>query len=159
MKGLKTIFTLFLAVCIISCSKKEAPKQYSKIQDKATELSSSVQYIEMDELKTQIDNNGFFLLVDCREEHEFAEGHISKAVNIPRGLLEFSKKLENKNERIFLYSDSLNRAVLGATALKKLNYKKVFVVKDGFEGWKAKFPKEIEESEADDDVEEEIGCG
>ncbi|NJO87843.1 MAG: rhodanese-like domain-containing protein [Chloroflexia bacterium] len=118
-----------------------------------------VQYIHIQKLKAQIDNNGFFLLVDCREEDEFSNEHITKAMNIPRGLLEFSNKLENKNERIFLYSDSLNRAVLGAAALQKLDYKRVFVLKDGFNSWKIKFPKEIEKSKLDEETKEESGCG
>jgi len=158
MKSCISIFFLVALILLVSCSK-EASKQYSSIQDKTNETSAKVQYIDQEELKTQIDNNGFFLLVDCREEAEFAAGHINKSVNIPRGLLEFSKKLENKNERIFLYSDSLNRSVLGAAALQKLDYKRVFVLKGGFNGWKNKYPKEVEKSLEEEDTEEEIGCG
>lgn len=159
MKGIKTISILLLVVVsITNCSKSKEIRQYANIEDKATELSGGVQYIKLDELKTQVDNNGFFLLVDCREELEFAKGHIAKAINVPRGLLEFSKKLENKNERIFLYSDSVNRAVLGAAALQKLNYKRVFVLKDGFNEWKSRYPKEVEEPEGEEEIEEEIGC-
>lgn len=158
MKGFKTIFAITLSAILISCSK-EAPKQYSSIQDKTNETSAKVRYISPEELKIQFDNNGYYLLVDCREEAEFTTEHISKAVNIPRGLLEFSKKLENKNERIFLYSDSLSRSVLGAAALQKLNYKRVFVLKGGFNTWKGKYPKEVEESTEKEDTEEEIGCG
>lgn len=157
MKGSNTIFAMLLFAIIISCSK-EAPKQYNSIQEKAKELSAQIQYIALQDLKTQFDNNGFYLLVDCREEAEFASGHIVNAVNIPRGLLEFSKKLENKNERIILYSDSLNRSVLSAAALKKLDYKKIFVLKDGLNGWKDKYPKEVVESIEEEDAEEEIGC-
>lgn len=158
MKSFKTIFVVLILFSVFSCSKEKA-KEYKNTQEKAQALSAEIQYISQEELKSQFENNGYFVLIDCREENEFAEGHISKAINIPRGLLEFSKKLENKNERLFLYSDSLERAVLGAEALKKLNFKRVYVLKGGLNSWKINYPKEIEQSEDNEEAVEESSCG
>lgn len=158
MKSFKTIFAILILFSVFSCSKEKA-KEYKNTQEKAQALSAEVQFISQEELKSQFENNGYFVLVDCREENEFAEAHISKAINIPRGLLEFSKKLENKNERVFIYCDSLDRAVLGADALKKLNYKRVYVLKGGLKSWKINYPKEIEQSDENEEVVSESSCG
>ncbi|MDF1546763.1 MAG: rhodanese-like domain-containing protein [Bacteroidales bacterium] len=156
MKSFKTIFVVLILFSVFSCSKEQ---ENINTKERGQLPSTEVQYISQEELKSQFENNGYFVLVDCREENEFAEGHISKAINIPRGLLEFSKKLENKNERLFLYSDSLERAVLGAEALKKLNFKRVYVLKGGLNRWKINYPKEIEQSDDNEEAVEESSCG
>lgn len=159
---MKSFIILFIAVFFLaftSCTENKKPVQYQNVQEKVDGLSFDIQYVTQEELKSQFDNNGYFLLVDCREEDEFANGHISKAINIPRGLLEFSKKLENKNERIFIYCDSLDRAILGAEMLKKLDYKRIYVLEGGFNNWKNNYPKEVEQSEDAEEIVSESSCG
>jgi len=159
MKSFIIISVSIFLLTFLSCSENKKNEQYKSVQEKVDSFSSDIQYVTQDELKSQFENNGYFLLIDCREEDEFSQGHISKAVNIPRGLLEFSKKLENKNERVFIYCDSLDRAVLGAEMLKKLNYKRIYVLEGGFNSWKDNYPKEVEQSEDAEDIVSESSCG
>ncbi|GGB09176.1 rhodanese-like domain-containing protein [Macrococcus hajekii] len=44
--------------------------------------------ITVEELETLINNTSHINLIDVREEHEFAEGHIDEAKNIPLSCLE-----------------------------------------------------------------------
>lgn len=79
------------------------------------------------------------VLLDVRESDEFANGHISGAIHIPRGLLEF--KLSNdpdlsaRNLKIVLYCKNSGRAALAAKALHEMGYLHVQSIANGFEGW------------------------
>ena len=87
------------------------------------------------------------LLIDLREPAEFYKGHISGAVHLPRGLLEFEiHKLVNtffvdesvpaENRSIFVYCGSGARSALAAQSMEALGYNNVASVAGGFEAWK-----------------------
>ena len=103
------------------------------------------------------------VVVDCREPDEYEEKHITGAINVPRGLLEFSHKIDNRRNTYYIYSNTEKRASLSCERLALLKHKNVILVNGGIEEWLNKYPKLFEEGGKDGveapKVEESSGCG
>jgi rhodanese-related sulfurtransferase len=103
-----------------------------------TEARARVDEITWQEIETS-SLRGF--LVDVREPHEFAERTAPGAINIPRGLLEFSidshpslEQLEEEellNSRLYLFCGTGGRSALAAIQLKKLGFTQVYSIHGG----------------------------
>ena len=81
------------------------------------------------------------LLLDVREADEYAAGHLSGAVPIPRGMLEFkfsaTPALQPRDLKIVLYCKTSGRAALAAAALQDMGYLNVQSIAGGFDAWVA----------------------
>jgi sulfur-carrier protein adenylyltransferase/sulfurtransferase len=77
-------------------------------------------------------------VVDVRERDEWEEGHIPRAVHIPRGNLE--SRIENavpdKSRPVLLYCSGGNRSAFAAKTLEELGYENVLSLAGGFTDWK-----------------------
>ncbi len=78
------------------------------------------------------------LLVDIREESEWAAGHAAGAVHLGKGVIErdIEKKIPDKNARIVLYCGGGFRSALAADALQKMGYTNVVSLDGGWRRWK-----------------------
>jgi len=127
------VFTLSLSVyCMAGMTAKDFIKQAKK----------SIQEISVTDAKAAIDA-GKVLIVDVRTAKEFRKGHIPKAINIPRGLLEFkvAKKIPNKNAAIICYCKSGGRSCLSTCTLGQMGYTNVKSMAGGWKAWvKAGYP-------------------
>jgi len=85
---------------------------------------------------------GAITLIDVREPHEFAAGHVPGAINIPRGMLEFQlqdvEALRDRAAPVMVYCRSGGRAALCAVAFGRLGYSQVVSIAGGYEAWLAK---------------------
>ncbi len=81
------------------------------------------------------------LLIDVREPDEYHSGHLSGAINIPRGLLEFKfsndEALSTRDLNIVLYCKNSGRAALSAKSLAEMGYLHVQSISGGIEAWQA----------------------
>ena len=81
------------------------------------------------------------LLLDVREADEYAAGHLSGAVHISRGMLEFklssTPALQPRDLKIVLYCKTSGRAALSAAALHEMGYLNVQSLAGGFDAWVA----------------------
>jgi len=81
------------------------------------------------------------VLVDVREAEEFVAGHLSGAVHISRGMLEFkfsaNPALQPRDLKIVLYCKTSGRAALAAAALHDMGYLNVQSLAGGFDAWAA----------------------
>jgi rhodanese-related sulfurtransferase len=77
------------------------------------------------------------VLVDVREDLEWAKAHAQGAVHLGRGVLErdVEKTIPDKDTEIILYCGGGFRSVLAAESLGKLGYKNVTSMDGGFRGW------------------------
>jgi len=77
------------------------------------------------------------VIIDVRENDEFAEGHISGARNVSRGVLE--RKVRNVVPDpllpILLYCSCGSRSALAADNLQKIGYQNVYSLKGGLSAW------------------------
>jgi rhodanese-related sulfurtransferase len=81
------------------------------------------------------------VLIDVRETDEYAGGHISGAVHMSRGMLEFklgnTPELAARDLKIVLYCKTSGRAALAACALDDMAYLQVTSIAGGIDAWVA----------------------
>lgn len=81
------------------------------------------------------------VLLDVREQDEFAAGHLPGAVHASRGMLEFklssNPALSSRDLKIVLYCKTSGRAALAACALHDMGYLNVKSIAGGFDAWAA----------------------
>jgi rhodanese-related sulfurtransferase len=118
------------------------------VGDLITSARASVKVIDMEGFKRVIDDPAGALIIDVREESEYASGHIPGAVHLPRGVVEFGIwqlvgfPAEVDFERpIYVQCVSGNRASLAAKTLKELGFTDVTAVVMHLAEWqKAGYP-------------------
>ena len=164
MKTYKLFLLLLLAIIIGSCGS-EKNNQYDNLDQKIIDAKAGINKITVTELQAILEHEGEYKIIDCREEDEYFEGHIPGAINIPRGVIEFSDKISNRRETLYVYSQTADRASLACNALKLLKYNKVFLIDGGWLEWDKTFPELIEKGDqgagakTTPKVEESGGCG
>ncbi len=78
-----------------------------------------------------------FILVDVREDNEWAKGRIKGAVHMGRGVIErdIEAQIPDKAAEIVLYCGGGFRSALSADNLQQMGYKNVFSMDGGWRGW------------------------
>jgi molybdopterin/thiamine biosynthesis adenylyltransferase/rhodanese-related sulfurtransferase len=85
-------------------------------------------------------------VVDVRERDEWEEGHLPRALFIPRGNLEsrIEGAVPDKSHPVLLYCASGSRSAFAAKTLEELGYENVLSLAGGFTDWKRNgFPFEL----------------
>jgi rhodanese-related sulfurtransferase len=81
------------------------------------------------------------VLIDVREESEFAAGHLPGAIHASRGMLEFklsgTPALAERDIKVVLYCKTSGRAALAAAAMKEMGYLHVTSIAGGYDAWVA----------------------
>jgi rhodanese-related sulfurtransferase len=111
------------------------------------EAKKRIRQTTIPELKRKLETKEQFHLLDVREDHEWAAGHIPGAIHLSRGIIErdIEEKLPNREAKILLYCGGGYRSALVADNLQKMGYKRVVSVDGGWRGWiAAGFPVEKE---------------
>ncbi|MGA2509167.1 MAG: rhodanese-like domain-containing protein [Candidatus Acidiferrales bacterium] len=93
--------------------------------------------------KKRLDAGEKFILVDTREESEWARGHIPGAIHLGRGIIErdIEKTVPDRDAVIVLYCGGGYRSALAADNLQKMGYRNVISMDGGWRGWtEAGFP-------------------
>jgi len=101
------------------------------------EAKSQITEVTLDQFKIDMDSGKEFLLLDVRSPYEYDAGHLPKAVNIPRGDLEFKigKLYPNKDTEMVLYCRLGGASALCTKTLMDMGYKNVKSLKGAFKGW------------------------
>lgn len=81
-----------------------------------------------------------FVLIDVREDHEWAAGHLPGAHHLGRGIIEreIEAALPEKDTPIVCYSGGGERGVLAADSLGRMGYGSVISLDGGWRGWNAR---------------------
>lgn len=81
------------------------------------------------------------VLIDVREESEFAAGHLPGAIHASRGMLEFrlssTPALTPRDLKVVLYCKTSGRAALAATTMQEMGYLNVQSIAGGYDAWVA----------------------
>jgi rhodanese-related sulfurtransferase len=80
-----------------------------------------------------------FLLVDVREDMEWAKGHLPGAVHMGRGIIErdIERDVPDQNTKMILYCGGGFRSALVAESIQKMGYTNVESMDGGWRGWLA----------------------
>ena len=89
------------------------------------------------EVKERLDASEKFILVDVREESEWARGHLPGAIHLGKGIIErdIEQRVPDKNEPLVLYCGGGFRSALAADNLQKMGYTNVLSMDGGWRGW------------------------
>ena len=93
--------------------------------------------------KKKLDGGEQMILVDVREESEWARGHIPNAVHLGKGVIErdIEKAIPEKSATVVLYCGGGFRSALAADNLQKMGYTNVISMDGGWREWtQAGFP-------------------
>jgi rhodanese-related sulfurtransferase len=89
------------------------------------------------EVKKRLDAGEKIILVDTREDSEWARGHIPGAIHVGKGIIErdIEKTIPDHNATIVLYCGGGFRSALAADNLQKMGYTNVISMDGGWRGW------------------------
>jgi rhodanese-related sulfurtransferase len=89
------------------------------------------------DVKRRMDGGENFVLVDVREESEWADGHLPGAVHLGKGIIErdIEAKVPDSGKKIILYCGGGFRSALVADNLQKMGYSNVESMDGGWKGW------------------------
>jgi rhodanese-related sulfurtransferase len=94
----------------------------------------------VDDIKAKLDCGEKFLLVDVREESEFAKDHLPGAIHLGKGVIErdIEARVPDLNTLMVLYCGGGYRSALAADNLQKMGYTNVLSMDGGVRGWREK---------------------
>jgi len=101
------------------------------------EVKTRVKETNVADVKRRMDAGERFLLVDVREDNEWAGGHLPGAVHMGRGIIErdIEVKVPETATKIILYCGGGFRSALVADNLQKMGYSNVQSMDGGWRGW------------------------
>ena len=113
------------------------PPRFLKIVDDAR---SRVRETDVDTVKGRMDRGEKFLLVDVREESEFAKDHLPRAMHLGKGVIErdIETRVPDLDTEMVLYCGGGFRSALAADNLQKMGYTNVVSMDGGIRGWREK---------------------
>jgi rhodanese-related sulfurtransferase len=116
------------------------PPRFLAIVDDA---KKRVRETTVDAVKTRLDRGDKFVLVDVREESEYAKDHLPGAIHLGKGVIErdVEAKVPDTGAEMILYCGGGFRSALAADNLQKMGYTNVISMDGGIRGWREKgFP-------------------
>jgi rhodanese-related sulfurtransferase len=97
------------------------------------------------DVKRRMDSGENFVVVDVREDSEWAGGHLPGAIHLGRGIIErdIEAKVPDSGKKIILYCGGGFRSALTAAVAQKMGYRNVFSLAGGYKamvmaGWPMK---------------------
>ena len=115
-----------------------AAKQHNqRFQSIVNDAKSRIRETDVDTVKRRRAAGENFLLVDVREDGEWAAGHAAGALHIGKGVIErdIEAKVPDIGTEIVLYCGGGFRSALAADALQKMGYTNVTSLAGGWRAW------------------------
>ena len=149
MKARSSMFTAALVALSLLLPGYALAQNYpDSVKQMVSAAKKQIKTINKEQFKALLDKKEAGLVIDVRQEDEFADGHVPGAINIPRGLIEFriwkSVGFPDKtdmNKQLTLYCLTGGRCALAAKSLQDMGFTNVTSVDMMFEDWvKAGYP-------------------
>ncbi|HLH39197.1 MAG TPA: rhodanese-like domain-containing protein [Bryobacteraceae bacterium] len=113
-----------------------APKHHSPgFLNLVNDARSRIREINIDEYR-KLPREGH-LLIDVREDNEYAAGHAAGAIHLSKGIIErdIETRVPDKSTTLVLYCGGGFRSALAADALQKMGYQNVISLDGGWRAW------------------------
>jgi len=114
--------------------------RFLKIVEDARER---IREVSIDDVKARLDRGEKFLLLDVREDSEYANDHLPGAIHLGKGIIErdIEERVPALDTPLVLYCGGGYRSALAADNLQNMGYTKVLSMDGGIRGWREKhFP-------------------
>jgi rhodanese-related sulfurtransferase len=110
-------------------------QRFLKMVDDA---KTRVRETNVEEVKTRMDRGEKFVLVDVREESEFAKDHLPGSIHLGKGIIErdIEARVPELNTELVLYCGGGFRSALAADNLQKMGYTDVISMDGGIRDWR-----------------------
>ncbi len=117
-------------------AKQHAPG-FQKI---VTDAKARVTECTVEDVRERLARGEPFVLVDVREESEFAAGHAAGAVHLGKGVIErdIEAKVPDPATPLVLYCGGGFRSALAADAIQQMGYTNVISMDGGWRAWTEK---------------------
>src|ERR1700691_3031511 len=116
------------------------PPRFLRIVEDA---KKRIQETTVDDVKAKLDRGEKFLLIDVREDNEYAKDHLPTAIHLGKGIIErdIEERVPDLNTPMILYCGGGFRSALAADNLQKMGYTHVISMDGGIRDWREKgFP-------------------
>jgi len=99
------------------------------------DAKSRVKQVNIDQYRKM--PRGGHLLIDVREDHEWAAGHAAGAIHLSKGIIErdIETQAPDKSATMVLYCGGGFRSALVAEALGKMGYQNAIWLDGGWRAW------------------------
>jgi rhodanese-related sulfurtransferase len=110
-----------------------SPQFLKLVQD----AKQRVKETNVPDVKQRIDAGERLMLVDVREDNEWAKGHLPGAVHMGKGVIErdIEQQVPDPTTKLVLYCGGGFRSALVADNLQKMGYTNVESMDGGWRGW------------------------
>ncbi|MCE2827592.1 MAG: sulfurtransferase [Verrucomicrobium sp.] len=100
------------------------------------DAQSRIREITLDALRERLQANPSLVLLDVREESEWAAGHAEQACHLGKGILErdLEARFPDKSAEIIMYCGGGYRSALTCDAAQKMGYQNVRSLIGGYKG-------------------------
>jgi len=104
------------------------------------DAKTRVRETDVDTVKSRMDRGDKFVLVDVREDSEFAKDRLPGAIHLGKGIIErdIEGRVPELNTEMILYCGGGFRSALAADNLQKMGYTNVISMDGGIRGWREK---------------------
>lgn len=101
------------------------------------DAKSRIQEIDINGYRKMLADGEKPLLIDTREESEWAAGHAAGALHLSKGIIErdIEAQVPDKSVKIVLYCGGGFRSALAADALQKMGYTSAISLDGGWRAW------------------------
>ena len=113
------------------------PPRFLRIVEEARKR---IQETTVDQVKAKLDRGEKFLLIDVREDNEYAKDHLPGAIHLGKGIIErdVEERVPALDTPMILYCGGGFRSALAADNLQKMGYTQVISMDGGIRGWREK---------------------
>jgi rhodanese-related sulfurtransferase len=96
-----------------------------------------IKELNVQEVKKRIDAGDKIIMVDTREDVEWARGHVAGAIHLGKGVIErdIENTIPDKEATIVLYCGGGFRSALAADNVQRMGYRNVISMDGGWKGW------------------------
>ncbi|MGH9704012.1 MAG: rhodanese-like domain-containing protein [Candidatus Acidiferrales bacterium] len=101
------------------------------------EAKAKIKQALFTEIKKRLDAGEKLILVDTREDSEWAQGHLPGAIHLGKGIIErdIEVTIPDHHAPIVLYCGGGFRSAIAAESLQKMGYTNVISMDGGWKGW------------------------
>ena len=120
-----------------------APQHSPRFLQIVKDTKTRIREVSIDDVKSRLDQGDKFVLVDVREESEYANDHLPGAIHLGKGIIErdIEDRVPELDTPVVLYCGGGFRSALVADNLQKMGYTNVISMDGGWRGWtEAGFP-------------------
>jgi len=104
------------------------------------DAKTRVRETNVEAVKARMDRGERLLIVDVREESEYAKDHLPGAIHLGKGIIErdIEARVPELNTEMILYCGGGFRSALAADNLQKMGYTNVISMDGGIRDWREK---------------------